>query len=117
PPAAWVLELSSYQLETTWSLAPKVATVLNLSEDHLYRYATIREYGAAKARIFQGDGVQVLNRDDGASLAMRVPGRRIIAFGLDAEPDFGVHGGWLDEGSAQILQLSALPIHGAHNVA
>src|SRR5206468_12861903 len=63
PPAAWVLELSSYQLETTWSLGPRAATMLNLSEDHLDRYASVRDYGAAKARIFQGDGVQVLNND------------------------------------------------------
>ncbi|HTM59615.1 MAG TPA: UDP-N-acetylmuramoyl-L-alanine--D-glutamate ligase [Burkholderiales bacterium] len=117
PPAAWVLELSSYQLETTWSLAPKAATVLNVSEDHLDRYATIREYGAAKARIFQGDGVQVLNRDDDASLAMKLPGRRVVTFGLDGEADFGVRDGWLVEGAVRILEASALPIHGAHNVS
>src|SRR5262249_3282148 len=112
-----VLELSSYQLETAWSLAPKAATVLNVSEDHLDRYATVREYGAAKARIFQGDGVQVLNRDDDASLAMRLPARRLVTFGLDARPDFGMRDGWLVEGAAQILRASALPVHGAHNAA
>jgi len=117
PPAVWVLELSSYQLETTWSLAPQAATVLNLSEDHLDRYSTVREYGAAKARIFEGDGVQVLNRDDDASLAMRLPGRRIVTFGLDTQADFGVRDGWLVEGGTGILEVSALPIHGAHNVA
>ena len=46
-PKAWVLELSSYQLETTWSLRPAAAAMLNLSEDHLDRYATIVDYGAA----------------------------------------------------------------------
>ena len=117
PPAAWVLELSSYQLETTWSLAPQAATVLNVSEDHLDRYATIREYGAAKARIFQGDGIQVLNRDDAASLAMKFSGRPVVTFGLDAEGDFGVRDGWLVEGDGRILEVSALPIHGAHNVS
>ncbi|MBV9192340.1 MAG: UDP-N-acetylmuramoyl-L-alanine--D-glutamate ligase [Betaproteobacteria bacterium] len=117
PPAAWVLELSSYQLETTWSLAPKAATVLNVSEDHLDRYTTIRDYGAAKARIFQGDAIQVLNRDDDASLAMKLAGHRIVTFGLDGEADFGVRDGWLVEGTARILEVSALPIHGAHNVA
>src|SRR5262249_18678251 len=60
-PAAWVLELSSYQLETTWSLAPEAAVMLNLSEDHLDRYAGLAQYAAAKARVFQGSGVQVLN--------------------------------------------------------
>ena len=117
PPAAWVLELSSYQLETTWSLDPCAAVMLNLSEDHLDRYATVREYGAAKARIFLGNGVQVLNRDDAASLAMRLPGRRVLTFGLDAEADFGVREGWLAEGGARIVAASALAIHGAHNLA
>src|SRR5206468_9603894 len=82
PPAAWVLELSSYQLETTWSLDPRAATMLNLSEDHLDRYASVRDYGAAKACIFQGDGVQVLNNDDPASIGMRLPGRQVTTFGL-----------------------------------
>ena len=63
PPAAWVLELSSYQLETAWSLAPAAAAMLNLSEDHLDRYAGLAEYAAAKARIFLGTGTQVINRD------------------------------------------------------
>ena len=117
PPAAWVLELSSYQLETTWSLDPCAAVMLNLSEDHLDRYATVREYGAAKARIFVGNGVQVLNRDDAASLAMRRSGRRVLTFGLDAGPDFGVREGWLVEGGARIVEASALAIHGAHNLA
>ena len=83
-PRAWVLELSSYQLETTWSLAPDAAAMLNLTEDHLDRYAGLDEYGAAKARIFQGDGVQVLNRGDPRSMAMALPGRKRVTFGLDA---------------------------------
>ena len=115
-PAAWVLELSSYQLETTWSLNPRAAVMLNLTEDHLDRYASVREYGAAKARIFQGDGVQVLNRDDPASMAMKLAGRRVSTFGLDSR-DFGLSHGFLVEGADPILAVSELPIHGAHNVA
>ena len=115
-PAAWVLELSSYQLETTWSLDPRAAVMLNLTEDHLDRYPSVREYGAAKARIFQGDGVQVLNRDDPASMAMALPGRRISTFGLDAR-DFGVREGALVEGDEPLLPVNELPIHGAHNVS
>jgi len=61
------LKLSSYQLETTWTLNAAAATMLNLSEDHLDRYAGLGDYGAAKARVFQGQGIQVLNRDDAAS--------------------------------------------------
>ena len=118
PPAVWVLELSSYQLETTWSLAPRAATMLNLSEDHFDRYAGLDDYGAAKARIFQGGGVQVLNRDDERSLAMALPGREVITFGLDAPrgEDFGVAGGKLVRGTKEILPVGELPIRGMHNV-
>jgi UDP-N-acetylmuramoylalanine--D-glutamate ligase len=120
PPAAWVLELSSYQLETTWSLAPDAAAMLNLSEDHLDRYAGLEEYAAAKARVFQGEGVQVVNRDDPRSLAMAVPGRPRITFGLDAPraaQDFGVIRGMLYEGRLPLLPVGELRLHGAHNVA
>jgi len=120
PPAAWVLELSSYQLETTWSLEPEAAALLNVSEDHLDRYAGIEDYAAAKARIFIGQGVQVLNRDSWRSLAMGQPSRRRITFGLDAprsEEDFGVVDGMLHEGSRALLPVAQLQIHGAHNVA
>jgi UDP-N-acetylmuramoylalanine--D-glutamate ligase len=120
PPAAWVLELSSYQLETTWSLSARAATMLNLSEDHLDRYATLADYGAAKARIFEGDGVQVLNRDDAASVAMARPGRTVLSFGLDAPPaaaDFGLSAGFLCEGAHRLIERERLGIHGAHNVA
>jgi UDP-N-acetylmuramoylalanine--D-glutamate ligase len=58
-PEIWALELSSFQLETTKTLNADVATVLNVSEDHLDRYAGIDEYTAAKARIFQGCGVRL----------------------------------------------------------
>ncbi len=119
-PAAWVLELSSYQLETTWSLKPNAAAMLNLSEDHLDRYAGVSDYGAAKARIFLGAGEQVLNRDDPRSMAMTRPGRKVVTFGLGAPQspeDFGVRDGWLVQGRDAIMEASALPIHGAHNVA
>src|SRR5205814_7944145 len=66
------------------------------------------------------EGIQVLNRDDAASAAMALPGRRVVTFGLDAPPtarDFGVAGGALMEGSHRLIEASALAIHGAHNVA
>src|SRR5882762_4224876 len=59
-PDVFVLELSSFQLETTENLNVDTGTVLNLSEDHLDRYAGIREYAQAKARIFFGNGAQVI---------------------------------------------------------
>ena len=120
PPQAWVLELSSYQLETTWSLAPRAAAMLNLTEDHFDRYASLEEYGAAKARIFMGAGAQVLNRDDPRSAAMAQPGMKRITFGLDAPPtdaDFGVAGGQLMHGSRPIIAADELGIRGSHNVA
>jgi UDP-N-acetylmuramoylalanine--D-glutamate ligase len=119
-PAAWILELSSYQLETTWSLEPEAAAMLNVSEDHLDRYAGIEEYAAAKARIFMGRGVQVLNRDNWRSLGMGLASRRRVTFGLDApasEEDFGVVDGILYEGSQPLARAADLPIHGSHNVA
>jgi UDP-N-acetylmuramoylalanine--D-glutamate ligase len=117
PPAAWVLELSSYQLETTWSLAPYAAAMLNLTEDHLDRYAGLEEYAAAKARIFAEAKVQVLNRDDPRSLAMALPGRNVITFGLDGEGDFGLRGNVLVCRGVPLLPVSELRIHGSHNVA
>jgi UDP-N-acetylmuramoylalanine--D-glutamate ligase len=119
PPAVWVLELSSYQLETTWSLAADAAAMLNLTEDHLDRYAGLADYGAAKARVFLGAGVQVLNRDDAHSMAMAREGAR-MTFGLGAPRqawDFGVSEGQLVQGGRDIVPADALPIHGEHNVA
>jgi len=114
-PAVWVLELSSYQLETTWSLAPHAATMLNLSEDHFDRYLGLADYALAKARVFQGEGVQVLNRDDARSMAMALPGRKVLTFGSGG--DFGFANGNLVHGKQKIAAASDLQIHGAHNVA
>ena len=116
-PAVWVLELSSYQLETTWSLAPHAAAVLNLTEDHLDRYAGLKDYAAAKARVFQGDGAQILNCDDPRVLAMALPGRTTVTFGVSAEADFGIREGKLVRGDEAIIEAAALPIRGWHNAA
>ncbi len=119
-PQVWVLELSSFQLETTSSLDADAATVLNLSEDHLDRYADMDAYAAAKARIFSGTGVQVLNRDDARSLAMALPGRHVVSFGLDRCPqdeNFGLCEDELCLGGDMLMPLSALPVAGLHNAA
>lgn len=63
-PDVFVLELSSFQLETTYSLKPSVATVLNVTPDHMDRYATVEEYQAVKHRIYENCQVAVCNRDD-----------------------------------------------------
>ncbi len=123
-PEIWVLELSSFQLETTASLNADAATVLNVSEDHLDRYAGIKEYTAAKARIFQGCGVQVLNRNDPRSMGMARARKKIITFGLNlpgSAKDFGIERTeneiWLMHGDRRLLKVSELQIAGLHNVA
>jgi len=119
-PEVWVLELSSFQLETTTSLNADAATVLNLSEDHMDRYPDMEAYAAAKARIFSGNGVQVLNRDDPRTLAMALPGRRVVSFGLDRSPQeesFGLCEDELCLDGALLMPLSALPVAGLHNAA
>jgi len=120
----YVLELSSFQLETTSSLHPAAATVLNVSEDHLDRYSGMPAYAAAKARIFAGDGVQVLNREDGCTMAMALTGRPVVTFGLD-EPrkaeDWGLRRSgetlWLAHGGENLMKVSELPLAGLHNAA
>ncbi len=123
-PEVWVLELSSFQLETTSSLNADAATVLNVSEDHLDRYADMEAYTAAKARIFSGDGVQVLNRDDARSISMALPGRRQLTFGLNdphSPNDWGIvrEGDdiWLVQGQQRILNSKELQVAGLHNAA
>ena len=123
-PDVWVLELSSFQLETTRSLEPDAATVLNLSSDHLDRYPGMALYAAAKARIFHGNGVQVLNRDDRYSIGMALPDRNVVTFGLNAprdRNDFGLikvfDEYWLARGMTPLLAARDLRIAGFHNAA
>jgi UDP-N-acetylmuramoylalanine--D-glutamate ligase len=120
----WVLEVSSFQLETTASLAADAAAVLNITEDHLDRYRGIDDYARAKARVFSGDGIQVLNRDDPRSLAMALPGRKTSTFGLDAPrhaEDWGLleRGGepWLAQGANALLAVREMRLAGLHNAA
>ena len=123
-PQAWVLELSSFQLETTQSLNPDAAAVLNLSEDHFDRYPGMQDYAAAKARIFMGRSAQILNRDDVLVRTMALSGRKQITFGLDApatETDFGLQPDgddtWLVQGKYRLMKTSELAVSGLHNAA
>ena len=124
-PQVWALELSSFQLETTYTLDADAAVVLNVTEDHLDRYAgSMDAYAAAKARIFRGHGVQVVNRDDMRSDSMRRAGRRQISFGLNApkrESDWGIarygETTWLVQGVKKIMRADELQVSGLHNVA
>lgn len=120
-PDVYVLELSSFQLETTYSLKVDVATVLNISEDHMDRYDTIEDYAAAKARIYDHATLAVVNRDDPASLGLTKT--EAVSFGLNEAQnysDFGlieVNGTWLSSGKRKLIPVSDLKIQGQHNVA
>jgi UDP-N-acetylmuramoylalanine--D-glutamate ligase len=106
PADLYVLELSSYQLETTFSLHLAAATVLNVTPDHLDRYADVGSYAAAKARIFDRCETAVVNADDPVVRAMARPDRRTWSFSLrgDSGADYMLHaeGGreWLCAGAA-----------------
>ena len=119
-PKVWVLELSSFQLETTHTLDADAATVLNVSEDHLDRYDGMDHYAATKERVFQGSGVMVANRDDPRSLAAGRTGRVRVSFGLDAAPrasDYGLVDGVLMRGSEPLIALKEMTLPGLHNAA
>src|SRR5471032_2197564 len=85
-PQAWVLELSSFQLHSTFSLQADAATVLNVTQDHLDWHGDMAAYAADKARIFGAHTVRVLNRDDAEVMRMGTPLATIISFGKD-EPE------------------------------
>ncbi len=119
-----VLELSSFQLETTSSLELVAATVLNVTADHMDRYATIEAYATAKARIFAHCRTAVINLDDPLVAAMRVPSvaltfslRADIAADYGLEGRGGADGWWLVRRGAPLLPLSQLRIPGLHNAA
>ncbi len=124
-PELYVLELSSFQLETTWSLDARAAAVLNISPDHMDRYDTLAGYAGAKARVFSGGGVMVLNADDPLVLAMARAGRRCVRFGLhapQADEDYGLatrNGGdeWLARGARALMPVAEVPLAGRHNLA
>ena len=80
-PQAWILELSSFQLHTTFSLQADAATVLNLSQDHLDWHGDMAAYAKDKARIFGDQTVRILNRDDAAVMHMADPLAETITFG------------------------------------
>jgi UDP-N-acetylmuramoylalanine--D-glutamate ligase len=85
-PQAWVLELSSFQLHTTFSLNPDAATVLNITQDHLDWHGSMTAYAFDKSRIFGADTVRVLNRDDANVMRMTAPDASVVTFGT-GEPD------------------------------
>jgi UDP-N-acetylmuramoylalanine--D-glutamate ligase len=124
PTDLYVLELSSFQLDTTHSLRLKAAVVLNLSADHMDRYATLDHYAASKARIFRHSETAVVNADEPQVMKMPRPGQRVSSFSLDRkDADFalltppGSQEPWLARRGAALLPLAALKISGRHNAA
>ncbi|GGP23865.1 UDP-N-acetylmuramoyl-L-alanine--D-glutamate ligase [Silvimonas iriomotensis] len=121
-PDVFVLELSSFQLETTYSLQADAATVLNVTEDHLDRYTGMADYAATKARVFNGMGVMVLNREDGWCRGMTQAGRDLVWFGADA-PRNGAEYGLVEQsddfslrlGDFELMKACELPLAGLHN--
>jgi len=122
----YVLELSSFQLETTHSLRCKAATILNLSQDHLDRHGTMAHYAAVKGRIFNACEIAIVNRDDEAvrreAGGLRA-GTRVVSFGLDTPQDeqYGMlredGEDWLSCGASRLMPAAALKIFGLHNAA
>jgi UDP-N-acetylmuramoylalanine--D-glutamate ligase len=120
-PDVYVLELSSFQLETTHSLRTAAATVLNVTPDHMDRYATLAEYAAAKARIFDGCELAVINADDAAVRDMPRPGQRVVSFSLEArDADYTLQrepAPMIVHHGEPLLPLAAMKLPGLHNAA
>jgi UDP-N-acetylmuramoylalanine--D-glutamate ligase len=119
----YVLELSSFQLETTHSLNAQVATCLNISEDHMDRYADLPAYHLAKHRIFRGAKQVVVNADDALSRPLLGEAVPVTLFGL-GKPDFNRFGLLEEHGEkylgyqfAGLMPVRELKIRGAHNQA
>lgn len=120
-PDFYVLELSSFQLETVHSLNARASVVLNISEDHMDRYPGLEEYALAKSRVYIGDGVMVLNRDDPLVMNNRQSDRNTISFGSDI-PDVEQYGIMIQDdkqlllkGKRQLLHVDEMKIKGQHN--
>ena len=119
PADLYVLELSSFQLETISHLQPKVATCLNISADHLDRYRDLQHYTEVKLEVYAQAEWAVINRDDAAAQPEALTGKT-LSFGM-SEPqndhEFGLRDGWLALGSEHLLPVGKLKIPGKHNQA
>ena len=121
-PDYYLLELSSFQLETLRSHRPAAAAVLNVCADHLDRYEDIREYARAKENIYAGGGTMVINLDDEIVSGMSQPGRETLTYSLASpEADFSISRrngeNWLVNRDAALVKQSDLKVHGRHNLA
>jgi UDP-N-acetylmuramoylalanine--D-glutamate ligase len=122
-PDFYILELSSFQLETVSSLDAFAAVVLNVTPDHLDRYDNVQQYQDMKTRIYRGSGIMVINNDEPLASMWRAENRHMISFGLNeqVENDFGVIDVdgelWLAHQQTPLLACHELKISGQHNVS
>jgi UDP-N-acetylmuramoylalanine--D-glutamate ligase len=122
-PDVYVLELSSFQLDTTQSLVTRAATVLNVTADHMDRYSSLEQYAASKAHLFDGCQVAVINRDDPLVRRMPREGQPVIGFSLRADAEALFHACRdrsdiiLNRGDERLVAMSELRVKGAHNAA
>ena len=122
PTELYVLELSSFQLDTTQSLHLKAAAVLNVSADHLDRYPSIEVYALSKARIFERCDTAVVNLDDPLVTRMTRTGQRTLGFSVSgaAQATYGLldlGGRWLARRGEPLLPLASMRLRGLHNAA
>ncbi len=123
PADLFVLELSSFQLETTQSLKTCTATVLNVTSDHMDRYDSMLDYAQAKARIFDQCSTAVINADDPLVMAMPRHHQRVLSFTVKegVSADYHVNHSkqacWLCRQGKPLIALSELKITGLHNAA
>ncbi|WP_241622537.1 UDP-N-acetylmuramoyl-L-alanine--D-glutamate ligase [Rosenbergiella australiborealis] len=115
----YVLELSSFQLETTHSLQAAAATILNVTEDHMDRYPLgFQQYRAAKLRIYENAKHCIVNVDDAMTMPIRGVDRRCISFGVtfgDYHLNQQQGQTWLRAKGEKVLNSEEMPITGQHN--
>jgi len=120
-PGLYVLELSSFQLETTHSLRTATSTVLNVTPDHMDRYSSLEDYAAAKARIFDGCDVAVINADDPLVRTMPRAGQAVVSFSLvSRDADYTLEQApepMIVRRGEPLLPLSSMRLQGLHNAA
>lgn len=115
----YVLELSSFQLETTSSLRAAAATILNVTEDHMDRYPLgLQQYRAAKLRIYENARACIVNADDALTMPVRGADERCISFGVDVG-DYHLNRQqgetWLRVKGEKVLNVKEMKISGQHN--
>ena len=115
----YVLELSSFQLETTASLKAAAATILNVTEDHMDRYPFgLQQYRAAKLKVYENATVCVVNADDALTMPVRGADARCVSFGVDVG-DYHLNRQqgetWLRAKGEKVLNVAEMQLTGQHN--